>query len=296
MFSALAAGYAYSIYLNSALSLPALLAALGVFSVFATLQIFFTKELGRRFLVVILETIAFLAPFYEYDFRLLGAAAVTILIFYFWGTVSARKELENGLKIKFFRASRALLGKLVTALTLALVILYLQNWDQKDLFVSEKTFQSFFAWSADFSGKLYPELTLNSSFDKFAESVTKTQLREDPAFQALTPAAQKTALEQAARQASKGFAEKLGVVVLPDESLGSVVYDVILNTLGGWRDKFQGIFTALWIIAVFLILKGIGSIFSFLVGLVSFLIYQILLASDFAHVAGEAVTKEVIEF
>ncbi len=296
VLSSLGAGYAYSSYLNSTVSLTLLLTAFGLFLTFSALQVFLTKSSDRRFLVILLETVAFLLYFYSYDLKLLGMSALVFLFFYLWGTISARGELQNSLKIKFFRTVRPVLGRLTTAFALVVVILYLERWDQKNIFVSEETFQGVFSWAVGFTNNFYPDLNISSSFDKLLENLTRVQLQNNAAYNALNPDSQQSAFKNATNETRVSLGTRLGINISLGESTGKVAYDFLIKMLNDWRNRFQRLFIVGWIIAVFLIIRGIGSILTLLIGFISFVVYQIMIASDFIHISGETASKEVIGF
>jgi len=289
-------GWAYSGYLSGSISVAILVGVLGLFAVLSALQVFFAKSLTRRFGILILETVVMLFPFYQYDLRILGAAAGVMIVWRFWGEMIGRGELENGLEIKFFKAANPALKKLTTAIVAAFLILYLPQLSRENIFISKINFQNFFDWTAGAVKNFYPEINFNSSFNKMAEDIARLELQGNIAFNSLSPQNREPVVKQVAAQIAEGLEKSIGQKISPDESVSKVFYDFLIETLTRWKDRLQNWFLFGWAIAVFAVIRGFGFIFYRLVGLVAFLLYQILLSFGFIYVGAESRTHEVIGF
>jgi len=296
IISALAFGYLYRQYLDGLTGFSILMAGLGIFAIFSALQVFFTKNLSRRFFVLLLEAALVLSFFYGYELRLLIASAIIFLFFSFWGEISSRRELENGLEIKFFRAVKPVLAKFTTALILVMVILYLPQWSEKGVFLSKDVFQKIFGLSSGFIRNFYPEIDINSGFGKLAENLARSQAEGNPAFKELPLDKKELAIKQAAESFMENLSKQLGTEIRSGDSISEVFYNYINSVVNGWRERFKDAFLAIWIFIVFLVLRSFGVVFYWLISLVSFIFFQILLSFNFMHIMGESRTHEVIEF
>jgi hypothetical protein len=296
VLSALGVGFVYRQYLAGEFGyLPLFIAAM-VFTVISVLQVFFTKEFDRRFLVLILETVGILVFFTAYGMGVLALAAASVVLLVPWGDASGRSELRSRLEIKFFRAARPSLQKLTTALALLFVILYLPQLSYTNGFVSEENFRYFFNGSAKIVQNFYPEVELTSSVNSLAKSAALQEFQNSVVFQNMPSSDKDTALKQAADQIVKNLGERLGIIISGNETVSKMFYDYIISVLSKLRESSEYWFIIGWAITVFLLLRGIGTIFYWLAGLIAFLVYQILLAADFVHVSGEMATREVLEF
>lgn len=294
--TAFAAGYVYKSYLAHGVNLAELLLAVGIYGIFSTLQVFLDKSFGHRFLVLLLEIAALLILFYEIDLILLGVSVAVLLVFLLWGELAARSILENGLEIKFFKAAMPALKKFTTAMSLVLVLLYIPSWNGNRVFVSEINFQSFFGWAAEFMAKFHPEIDLNSTFSRLTDSVARLQLRGNQNFKNLTMAAQESAIKSQSSALAEALSKSLGMVISGAEETNALVYDVIVRQLSEWRDDFKIWFVVGWVLVVFFIVRGFGIFFYSVIALLSFIVYQILIASGFIQILGESRTHEVITY
>lgn len=290
-------GYIYEGFIGDRFSLAALLALVAAFAVFSALQLFFTSNFSRRVSVLALETVALFVPFYgATDLKLLAVAAAVTFVLFFFGETTGRRTIENSLEIRFLKSTRPVFAKLTTALILAFIILYAPRVGPDNIFVSRETFRGFFDWAAGLVGSFYPDVRLNSTFSELAEGVARTQLKGDPRFRELTPAVQEQALKQAAVQVSQALGQSLGIEIKPDEPVSETFYDFIAGYLSGLAARYGNLFLVGWGVAIFFVLRGFGTIFYWVTGILAFVIYQILLASGFVHIAGETRTREVVEW
>ena len=294
--SAIFVGYAYRNHLIGVYDLATVLLASAILVIFSALQIFLTKEFGRRFFVLLLETAAILAFFHDYNLRLLSIAAAVMLIIPLIGEIMSRRELANGLDIRFFKVSKPALAKLTTALIIVFIILYIPQWTPGNAFLSEESFSGFVDWLSVVAGGLYPDIRFNAPISQLIEGVTRAQLKNDIAFQKLSPNIQEDIVRQTASKFTEGLSSGIGVAILPEAPAAKVMHQYITSTLEGWRNHFGNAFVAVWGVAAFFVVRGFGVIFHWLAAFLSFIFYEILLAAGFFHTNGETRTHEVIEW
>ncbi|MEK7507767.1 MAG: hypothetical protein AAB602_01630 [Patescibacteria group bacterium] len=295
IFSALWFGYAYAQFLVGG-SGRALLVSLGIFSILSTIQIFFTKAFKRRILVIVLQTICVLAPFYGYAITFLAAAGGIFMFFTVWGELLAYGELENSMEIRFFKAARLSLKKLTTALVLLMIILYLPQWNEKRAFIPKENFSSLYAWTAGAARSFYPNIDFNSTVISFTRSFARSQLENDKNFTVLSDANKEAMIQQASNQIAANISSSLGATVSPEDAISDVFYNSILKLLANLKDRFKQSFLLIWALAVFLLIRGFGVIFYWIVMPISFILYELLLTSGFIRIVGISKTHEAIDF
>jgi len=289
-------GYAYFEFLYRVWPLSAPLGAFLLLAVILTLEALVGEGLLRRIGIVLCEVVAFLLPFYAFDARILAAAGVLAFIFFLAGYVQCRRELDHSTTIRFFRSTHGVVAKAVTAALFVAIILYTPMATGGMVFLSESAFNGVFTWAAGLANNFYPTLSLTGSFDDFARSVARGGLTSNAAFEALPPAEQDAAVAAAASQVESNLAKSFDMTVSSTTPTSDVVYNIITYTLQGWRAHFAVWFTVGWEITLFLVLRCIG-IFAIWIGqFVTMIVYELLLAAGFIHIAEESQTKEVITF
>ncbi len=294
--SAFGVGYLYKQFLAGTMDYLLLLVVITAFSVLSVLSVLLTKGFEHRFWIIILEVAALLSLFYNYNLKLLGVAAALFFVFILWGDLLGRRELDNVLEVNFFRTTKPILKKLTTAFLLLFIVLYLPQLNEKTMFVSEANFRKFYDWAAGSVANFYPEINFSTSFEKFAEGIVRVELKDNPTFKNLVAANQELAVQQATGDLVKNLSKNLDMTIASDELTSDVFYNVIIKFLNNWRSRFGNFFDIGWAILVFLALRALGVIFYLIAGFISFLVYEVLLASNFIHILGETRTHEIIEY
>lgn len=297
MLSALALGYFYFRYLTTGISPWYVLGAALVFSTCSVLQAFLARKPLRRTFVILGESIVLVVWFAFYDslsiVLLAGGATFLILL---WGYFSARADQDNNVEVAFFGTSRHVLGKLTTAILFVMIVVYVPSAQGSGVFIPRTSFKTFFDWSTSFLTNFYPSLPFNETFGTFSRGVAKSELQNNPTFNALSPSAQNAAIEQAAAQLSANVGAATGMAPAESQSLSDVVYNYIISTLAAWKDKFQDQFMAVWVLVVFLVLRTFAVAYIWIAQFVSLVIYEILLSLGFMHIGEETQTKEVVDY
>ncbi|OGY99599.1 MAG: hypothetical protein A2945_03055 [Candidatus Liptonbacteria bacterium RIFCSPLOWO2_01_FULL_52_25] len=296
VLAALGVGYVYQGFLGGSFGIAILLGAVGLYGTFTALQAFLNKGVSHRLLVLLLEVVALLALFYKTDIRLLGAGAVVLFALLAWGDVNGRRTLDNGLRIHFFKVAFPVLKKFVTAMAIVLVLLYVPQWDQNRLFISENSFQVFYDWASGLVNKIYPTVNVTSSFGNLVESVARLQLQDDATFKALPPASQGAALKQVADELTKALGEWMGITISATDLTSGVMYKFITGKIAGLRTDLGNWFLFAWGVILFFVVRGFGLPFYLVISVFVFIVYQILLASGFIHITGESRTHEAISY
>ncbi len=269
------------------------LAPLAVLSAFSMLL---TRKLTRRLGVVALEVVAIFIFFLNLDFVFVLSAAAATYGFMAWGEVLGRQEMENSMELKFLKVIRPQLNKMITALVLMGVLLYLPQWDAQRSFFSETSFDRLYSFSSSFAGRLYPELNFNSSMETFIRSFARLQLKDDPGFFLLLAPAQERIITESASKLMQSFGQGLNINFSPQQPLSRVFYDFLLDKLKVWEERFGSQFLFAWAVVVFFLLRGVGTLFYWLVAGLAFFLYELALALDWIHLLGESRTHETIEY
>jgi hypothetical protein len=177
-----------------------------------------------------------------------------------------------------------------------MVLLYVPQLTPANAFVSPGTFSEFFQWSANTVEQWYPGIPLTGSFGNFAEKLVARELRNNPAFDQLSPQSQDTAVATNASSLIDSFSQNLGVVIHASDTVSGVAYGFIVKTLTGWQNRFASIFLIGWSIVVFLILRSVGIVFTWIDQVLLGIVYEILLAAHVIAVKEETATRETIQF
>lgn len=289
-------GYSYFQFLAKAWPLLVFVGAFLVFGAVLAIEALLQARTWRQIGMLAIQSAAFLLPFLFFNRLILGASLVIMFAFLVLGHMSGRSELDHTMTIRFFRATHGVVANAMTGGLLVAILLYLPVANTGSVFVGESSFTGFFNWTAGILGGFYPAITFTGSFNDFAASLAKEQLAGNAAFTAMAPNDQATALSAATSQIEGSFAKSLGFVPAPAESLSSVIYTAVKNVIEGWRARFTIWFTAAWGVMLFLVLRSIGVVATWIGQLIAMIFYEALLSLGVIHIKQEPRTKEVVTF
>jgi len=293
---ALGFGYLYKLYLGDKTTLTILTIGLGLFACLSALQVLLMKNFGRRFFVLALETILMLGFFYDSPANILLSAALCLIGFFSLGEIMSRREASNSLEMKFFRVMKPFFTKFMTGMVLALILLYIPQWNPENIFISEAAFNGFFGQTIKLVHSFYPEINFTSSIGDMAQDVARVSLRDQKEFIGLTPGIQSQVVTRTAEELITSWSSKVGMVIKETQSTSNVFYNLAVEGLNNLYKKFGGGLLTAWAIVAFLIIRGFGALFYWAVAGITFIVYQIFLVLDVVRIIGESRTHEVLEF
>lgn len=297
ILSAFFFGYAYFRYVTTGLSLWYLAVLFLVFAALSALQIFLGKSVGRRTLVVIAEGIGIVAPFVFYDnLTTVVVAGVVVVVLLFAGYLWSRTAMQNAMEVQFFGATRNATGKVVSAILLAMLILYIPQAQGAGLFMPQGDFNVLFNWTAGLMSNFYPGIPFTDSFGNFATAYVTTRLQSEPSFTSLSSAQQSAEISQATTALSASVAQATGKAPTADEPVSNVAYNYLVAIIAALKTKLQDQFVIWWIVILFIILRTVGVLAVWISQLASLVVYEVLLASGFMRIEESTQTKETVVY
>lgn len=297
VLSALFFGYSYFRYLTTGLSPWYAVAFFLAFASLSVLQVFFVQNPLRRTFVILCETVALIVCFFFYDdVRTVLIAGGIAFVALLWGYFSSHGDVRNDLEVQFFHSTRNVLGKIVTAVLLIMIIVYIPQAQGDNIFMSRDNFRTLFDWAAGFVANFYPGLPIAGSYGDLSHSIAHSELASSSVFKGLTEPQQNVAIDQAIAELSDAVTKTTGVAPTQSEPVSDVAYDYIISALMGMKDKFQGQFVVIWIIILFLVLRTVGIVAVWIAQFAALILYELLLAVGFMHIEEVTQTKELIGF
>jgi hypothetical protein len=296
VLSAAVFGYLYYRYLTQGLSVWFLLAAITFFGVASVIKAFLSKDTMRNLLVICLETAAALGFFWKDQWQILAIIAGIMIAMLSWGHFAARSRLRNAIEIPYFGASGEMLGKFTTGILLFMILAYVPQIGNNALVLSQQSFRTFFDWTSGFVNSFYPGVSLNGSFGNFAQSVSRTELTNNPSFQSLNASQQNAAVQQATVQFTKGFSQSAAQPIATSSLTSDAFYNVLDGVLSAWQSQSSGWFDVGWATVLFIGLRTLGIFFVWFAEFISLIFYEFLLATGFMKIAQENYPREVIRY
>ena len=292
--------FSYSLKKISPNYLYLILGSGGGFIILAILQSIFIKKSSFLLIINFLSSLAVFSGFWQHlSVIFLGAF---ILTFYFLirGSLLGKKEQQLFTKFSYFRISRRVLSKILTALAvLGTFILYLYFSGQlTNEFVSpEKFFQKAVAPSAKIIDKFYPGFDFSLTGNEFLRTLALKELTQTPNLKGLPKDVQERILSQSVSEFKKQLEELTGTKISEnyyEKRLDDFIYAILSTRIIELPSNYQSSAVVILLVIGFLIIRSLIVPFGWLVNFLGFLIFKLLIASGFAEMATEDVKREII--
>lgn len=267
-----------------------------VFSIIFLLQTFFTRQNSASAFILVLESLAMVITFITESLVILSFSAVIFAVLY-WGNYNGRKVLENNMKISFWETSRAVLPKAIAAFALlfgGLMPFYLTAADQSKFPVSPFLFHEVMS-SGDFIiNKFLPGFTASSTFEEIAVKTSEQSLSQLPGAENLSKTARQQVISRSVSEFYNRISALFGIKINPKLNIPDSLYQVAKTKFLELSDRGKQIVFAIIGLLIFLTIEAISWPLRLAISVLTFVIYEILLATGFAGISFEQRSKETI--
>lgn len=264
-----------------------------------TLNVFFIRDLFKIGLIVFLASAA---PFIL-SYSLVSKVTIVggALFFFFLMVASQRgaRILINSLKIRFFAVASFVVPKAITGLLIFLTVLFFANYfDFENGALDERINQVIINYLVNSSEPIVriflPGFSADQTTSEFLTLVVKDRIKSiEPDFDRLLPAVQTQLLETVSQQLTASLQARVGLFDA-EKSLSDNFFNLTTQYLDNSSKNYKLIFSIALSLLIFLVLKGITSLLSWLVELVAFIIFKFLLILNFAYISLESRSQEHI--
>ena len=263
------------------------LAALVFLAIFL-LEVFFIKASWIVNLVVFLQTLAVLAPFYDHLSKIVIIVALISFLLFLSGIYVGRAELDNMLKIKFWRISKKTLPKAITALALLSSIFYVEasSLSQKQFFISPATFEK--------SIGFIPIFDFSTPADKLIRDLAIKQTEANPQFKLLPESMKNKIIEQSVKDLEKQISDITGVSLNSQTKTSEVIYRFLIEKYNQLPENIKPYTPLVMALIIFLIIISLSWPIRLIATTLAFLIYEICLALGFSTIIMEGRSREII--
>ena len=285
----LAGLFAYQFFhlaLDADLSAVLIVIGLGVgWLTFVTLQTFLIKSLNIAGGLVFFEVLAvwLMMPQKFSSLNLLGIIILLILLVI--GFIGGRADINNSLKIRFWRTSRRTVPAAMTGLAILITLYLLQSFNLTQFSIPRSAFDFFLKSSEPLLAFFIPNFSLDAKVDDVLKSFVESRLPP------VTPA---PVVNEAVLGLKKSIREATGINISGEERVGDALYDISIARLLSLPSAVKTLALVALGLLIFLFLKGLALVLNWIIIMLAFLIFQMLLAFNFMHVGIESRNKEII--
>lgn len=263
-----------------------LLIALG-FVIFFTLQSFLISSVSLLSLLALADAVSF-APFFYQSFSskyVLGAFAILIVLLLF-GARSTKSAIKASVKIVFSRIASHSIDAAVIGLTIFLSTVYFFGGTYR---FTPQSITGFVAPVAS-SVKYYdPNLDLTTSTQNFLSAMVKSRLPSN------TPIPERSSIiQQVVSQVNSQLESYAGSNIDLSKTPVQNISIVLANKISSLSSKTKIALNAILVIAILLSVKGVSFILYPIISVFTFILFQLLIAVNFAFMRYTQTSKESI--
>jgi len=263
------------------------LAALG-FLIFFLLEVLFVKTSWIVNLIILLETLGFLVPFYDHLSKTVAIGTLISFLILLSGIYIGRAEMENMLKIKFWRISKKTLPKAIAGLALFSSIIYggVIGSEEKEFFISQATFEK--------AIEFVPGFDLSLPVETLIKNLAIKQVEGNAQFSLLPESAKKELINQSVKEFEKKISDFTGLPLNPKVKASEAIYEIMVEKFANLPENIRLFAPATIAALIFLTIVGLSLPIRIIATVLAFLIYEICLALGFSAIIMEGRSREII--
>lgn len=275
------------------------LAGLG-FLIFFLLNVFFIKNLWLVNLTIFLGVLAFSASFYDQLSKTFGIGVLISFLILLLANHAGRQELENMLKIKFWRVSKKTVPKAITALAVFVGIVYVGvadfNIERKDFFISQTTFEKIISPIAKVGiiQGFISGFDLSLPTEQLIRNLAAGQMEGNQELSLLPETVKNQLIDESVKELENKISEFTGSPLDPKAKVSGALYEIMVKKFGNLPTNIKSIAPMIVAVLIFLTIVGLSLPIRLMVTVLTFLIYEIFLALGFSTIITEGKSREII--
>lgn len=265
-----------------------------IFLVVFLLQSLFIKNFSNAALVVLFECLGLFAGFYDRIFNpMIIGSAVFVLFILFLANQSGRSETRNAIKISFRKIGKATLPKAIAIIVLFSSIVYVSA-NEKGFFISQSNFEKILLPAAAIIKRIYPAIDLSLPIKELSVDLANEEVGKLPNFELLPKSERAKIVNQSAKEMEDTISSFFGGEINSTLNIYQVSYGFAAKKFNEFSKETQSMILIGVAFMIFLTLEGLAWPFRLIITFLAYIIYEILLATEFATVSLEGISKETI--
>ncbi len=258
------------------------------------LQAFLLKTASQIWFALLLSAIALLVPFFSINLNYLSTAALVTFLFFAMGTFSARHELNNTLKISFFKITRKSMVGVITGIAGGITVLVVSGALGPTLFSADNMATYFvdpYVVAPSLQYALHQPYTPNETVRYFLTS----QVESSPNLNNIPNSKLKDQLVIGAVDSSATqISSSLGVPLALDSSISVNLIHIMQAKVNQMEQPLQLIVVLSFYLALWSLVALLATIASYVLSVTAFLIFELLVLTNFAEIQMESRTHEIV--
>lgn len=260
---------------------------------------FFVKSRTKTGQIILLESLAFLAAFYDQLSTNVAIGVLASFLILLWANYSGRLELENTLKIRFWRVGKKVLPKAIAALALFVGVAYVSIGGvsgEKDFFISQSVFEKMLSPVINMKivQNFLPGFDSSLPTGELIKNLAKSQIEQNSQMKLLPEAVKKQLINQTAKELEKKFSDFLGVPINPKTKTSEALYQAMVNKFAALPENIKTAVPVGVAVLIFLTIISLSLPIRWLASILAYFAYEICLALGFSVIMLEGRSREII--
>ncbi len=294
--AALAVSYFVSPFFTHPLRLWFLATALLIFLISFCIEISTMRKTKEIVLYCLGYAILVNSAYWQTDIKVISLSVLASFLGLLFGAIAGQKYAENSIRVRFAPFSRRIISQMLTGLVVSFVLVSIPTVDTTTPFISQEQFTKVLSGSSVFFSWFGHAQSVDDFLASKFQYLVKAQLSANPKFQILPDSVKDQLVQKALEQSLKSQGETEITPAAFQRVFAKTLYTFIVATLTRWKESFGEVFPLFWGVLIFLIIRSTLWIYQLAVGVISFALFELLLAFGFVKIGTTSVTKEIVEF
>ncbi|MEK7593261.1 MAG: hypothetical protein AAB464_00890 [Patescibacteria group bacterium] len=265
-----------------------------IFLIVFLLQSLFIKNFLNAAFVVFFECLGLFVGFYDRisNPMIIGSAFFVFLIL-FLANQSGRQEIRNAVKISFRKIGKATLPKAIAIIVLFSSIVYVSA-NEKGFFISQSNFEKILLPAAAIIKRIYPAIDFSLPIKELSVDLASEEAGKLPNFELLPKSERAKIVNQSAKEMEDAISSFFGGEINSTLNIYQISYGFAAKKFNELSKEIQSMILIGVAFMIFLTLEGLAWPFRLIITFLAYIIYEILLALEFATVSLEGISKETV--
>lgn len=277
----------------------ALVFAVLFLSVFLLNTIFIKSRLNS-YAIIVVEVFAIAANFYGNFSKNIFWGMLLAILFLISANYSGAAELQNLLKLKFWRIGKRTLPKAILALSLFISFAYYGHvngltWtNPEQFFISEQNFERILRPAVPLAQGALPGFDLSAKTGDFLNQIATNEIQTSPGMRAIPQALKQKAIDSAAKGLQSDVEAYIGGSIDLNATLGESLYLALISKLASLPSNITSVMPLIAATILFLTIMTFVWLFRWAATFIGLIIFEILTAVGFSIILIESRSREMV--
>lgn len=285
-----------SSYFLSIGNLPVSVIFFVLFLVCLIIQNLFIKGLNKLFIASALESVAIALPFYNnfsgYSFLII----IVLILLCYKSSFDSRKEMEQAMRIRFFKISRLSMGMALPAIVIFLGLMVSMRGNGFTEDSVRWALQPLTPLAQKYASNFSPDVKVRDLLNNIALSGLASQAKSNPSLNldSLPESDRKKLIDQGIKDLENRLDTFFGQKLDLDKSVSINIYEGLNSFYKGLTSSSQVIVLLISLFIAYSLIRGLSILVQIPIAFLALILYEALLGFNFAVIQLEPRSREVI--